>query len=333
MEQDRTLYKKELFPKRVNGFLNYLSSMRGMSDNTLIAYSTDLSIFFKYLKMDRNLVSDNIEFDSIDIADIDDSFISSITEDDLIAFIAWSMNERNNNDKTRARKTACLKSFFRYLYKHSKIIQINPAVDLETPKIGKRNPIFLSLEESIKLLESINSRNTIRDHCIVTLFLNCGIRLSELCRINLIDIKDDTLSVIGKGNKQRSIPLNDACVSAISTYLLLRKEILKKCPKDKVSKDASKALFLSERKNRINKRTVQELVEKYIKEAGLDGRKYSVHKLRHTAATLSYRNGADILSVQQLLGHESVSTTQIYVHIVDDQLRKAVNVNPLGRLK
>lgn len=336
MEQKRLPYNKRILPQCTVNFLNYLPAMRGASKNTLIGYASDLALFFKYLKLERGLVDPTIDFKDIVISDIDTTFLSSITEEDLMAFINWTTMERNNTEKTRARKVACLKSFFRYLHKKAKIIENNPAIDLETPKVGKRKPIFLTYEESIQLLEAIKSRNSVRDYCIVTLFLNCGLRLSELCSINVVDIRNDTLSVIGKGNKQRIIPLNEACMEAIHKYLETRELIIKNAEmteKKTLSPDAKKALFLSERKQRISKRTVQVLVEKYIKEAGLYGRKYTVHKLRHTAATLSYRGGADILAVQQLLGHENVSTTQIYVHLVDDHVRTAVTANPLSKRK
>lgn len=332
MQQKKLPYNKNVLPRSVINFMNYLPAMRGCSNNTLIAYSTDLTLFLKYIKIDRGLVNPNINFNQIDITDIDNTLLSSITEEDLMAFINWTIYERNNSEKTRARKIACLKSFFRYLHKKAKIIDNNPAIDLESPKAGKRKPIFLSYDESIHLLGTIKSRNAIRDYCIITLFLNCGLRLSELCSIDVIDMKDDTLSVVGKGNKERRIPLNQACLDAIGKYLPIREHIIT-TSKSTLSEDANKALFLSERKKRINQRTVQELVAKYVKEAGLEGRRYSVHKLRHTAATLSYRGGADILSIQQLLGHESVSTTQIYVHLSDDHVRTAVTANPLSQRK
>lgn len=337
MQQRKKLpYNKNILPKCVVNFLNYLPAMRGASKNTLIGYSSDLVLFFKYLKIERGLVDPTVDFNDIKISDIENSLLSSITEEDLIGFINWTIIERNNTEKTRARKVACLKSFFRYLHKKAKIIENNPAMDLESPRVGKRKPIFLTYDESLQLLSSINSRNNVRDFCIITLFLNCGLRLSELCSINVIDIRDDTLSVIGKGNKQRIIPLNEACMDAINKYLEVREDMIQKAEavdKKSLSSDAKKALFLSERKQRISKRTVQVLVEKYVKEAGLHGRKYTVHKLRHTAATLSYRGGADILAIQQLLGHESVSTTQIYVHLVDDHVRTAVSANPLSKRK
>jgi integrase/recombinase XerD len=266
LQQRKLPYKKEVLPRCVINFLNYLPAMRGCSDNTLIAYSSDLILFFKYIKTDRGLVNPNTDFNQIDIRDIDNTLLSSITEEDLMAFINWTIYERNNSEKTRARKIACLKSFFRYLHKKAKVIENNPAVDLESPKIGKRKPIFLTYEESLKLLESINSRNAIRDNCIITLFLNCGIRLSELCNINLMDIKGDTLSVVGKGNKERVIPLNEVCLEAINRYLPIRQKMLE-INNTTDSDDASKALFLSERKKRISQRTVQELVEKYVKKA------------------------------------------------------------------
>lgn len=345
LERKKLPYRRELLPKCVLNYLNYLPAMRGCSNNTLAAYASDLLLFFKFIKLDQGLVDYDTDLDKIDVTDINNDLIRSITEEDLISFINWTIQERNNVEKTRARKIACLRSFFRYLHKKAKIIDNNPATDLESPKAGKRKPIFLTYEESLALLNVIHSRNTLRDHCIITLFLNCGLRLSELCSINIMDIKDNNLSVIGKGNKERRIPLNDSCMRAIAAYLPVREMKLnaKKAGKQSgiddslqpaiISEDAMHALFVSERKQRIKQRTVQELVEKYVDKAGLTGRKYSPHKLRHTAATLSYKGGADILSIQQLLGHESISTTQIYVHLADDHVRTAVTANPLGKIE
>lgn len=232
---------------------------------------------------------------------------------------------------TRARKISAIRVFFKYLTSKAKIIDVNPAQDLETPKLGKRMPRYLSLEESKKLLnvsQDDTDRNSVRDHAIITLFLNCGMRLSELVGINIsnIDFSESRMTVIGKGNKERTIYLNKACMNALKDYLSIR-------PHDKVKNDSRDALFLSERKERISNRAVQNIVKNELARAGLDTTKYSVHKLRHTAATLMYQYGdVDIRALQELLGHESISTTEIYTHVNDERVRNAVENNPLADL-
>lgn len=313
-------------PKKLNEFLNYLSVIRGKSNNTVIGYKIDLIMFFRFMKFYRGLCAENVEFDEIEISEIDDNLIKSITLSDLYAFLSFTENQRNNSSFARARKVAAIKSFFKYLNTKTKVLSENPALDLETPKIDKRNPVYLTLDESKNLLSAIDEsyKHSKRDLCIITLFLNCGLRLSELCSINVSKIKNDTLTVIGKGNKERTVYLNKSCLKAIAEYMSVRNktEIL----------DAHKdALFISERKCRINKRTVEKIVKKYIGAAGLDISKYTPHKLRHTAATLMYKHGkVDIRSLQKILGHENISTTQIYTHVDDDKLREAINSNPLN---
>ena len=242
--------------------------------------------------------------------------------------------ELKSKSATRARKASTIRVFFNYLSQKANLIEINPAQNLETPKSDKRLPKYLNLEESKKLLEvtsNEDNRNYQRDYAIMTLFLNCGLRLSELVGINIqdIDFSEAKLNVIGKGNKERTIYLNKACLSALSEYLSVR-------PKNGVKVDklhSEKALFLSERKERISRRTVQYIVNKELKQAGWDSSKYSVHKLRHTAATLMYQYGnVDIRALQELLGHESISTTEIYTHVDNSQVRNAVESNPLANL-
>ena len=242
--------------------------------------------------------------------------------------------ELKSKSATRARKASTIRVFFNYLSQKANLIEINPAQNLETPKSDKRLPKYLNLEESKKLLEvtsNEDNRNYQRDYAIMTLFLNCGLRLSELVGINIqdIDFSEAKLTVIGKGNKERTIYLNKACLNALSEYLSVR-------PKNGVKVDklhSEKALFLSERKERISRRTVQYIVDKELKRAGLDSSKYSVHKLRHTAATLMYQYGnVDIRALQELLGHESISTTEIYTHVDNSQVRNAVESNPLANL-
>lgn len=308
-------------PPILEEFLNYFSTIKARSPNTVKAYEYDLVLFFRFIKVRKNLSSDS-DFDQIDISDVDISLIESIDLNDLYAYLSFVTHERSNTPPARARKVASLRSFYNYLYAKRKVITKNPALELESPKLGIRQPVYLTLDESMKLLDSIDGPFKERDYAIITLFLNCGLRLSELANINISDIKDDKLTVIGKGNKQRTVYLNDACISAINEYLKVR-------PHDGV-KD-KKALFLSKRLQRISIKTIQYIVKKHLKDANLDGKKYSTHKLRHTAATLMYRYGkVDIRTLQRLLGHSNVSTTQIYTHVDDSQLRDAVSKNPLS---
>lgn len=311
----------EMFPV-LQDFLSYMLTIKGKSQNTVQVYFYDLRVFFRFMKLHRNLADKETEFENISITDIDLDFIKTITLSDLYAFLAFASNNRDNSSYARARKVASLKSFFKYVTLKAKLLDTNPAAELESPKILKRLPRYLNVEESKQLLNSIDGQFSERDYAIITIFLNCGLRLSELVGINLNNIKGTSLNVIGKGNKERSIPLNQACIKALEAYMRVR-------PANGV-KDRN-ALFLSERKQRISKESVQKIVKKYIKAAGLDPDRYSTHKLRHTAATLMYKYGhVDIRSLQELLGHESISTTQIYTHLDSNQLRTAVESNPLA---
>lgn len=317
------IYNQEL-PSYLNEFLNYLGTIKGKSKNTLEGYRIDLTMFLRFLKIYKGLEKENSEFDKIDIRNIDINRIKEITLSDLFSFISFTENYRNNKSYARARKVASLKSFFKYLHSKAKLINENPALELESPQIDKRNPIYLSLDESTLLLKSIDGKFKERDYCIITFFLNCGMRLSELCSINISNIKDDILTVVGKGNKERTIYLNKSCIKALKRYLDSRDEYLNKI-KDK------DALFISKNYTRINKRSIEIMLKKYLKKANLDSKKYTPHKLRHTAATLMYKYGnVDIRSLQKILGHESVSTTQIYTHVDDEKLREAIKSNPLN---
>lgn len=313
------IYDSEL-PALLNEYIGYLVSVKGKSMNTINGYKIDLRLFLKYTKKIKYKLTD--ETDNVIISDIDEAFIKGIRLGDLYSFINYITLKRDNSAYARARKTAAIRSFFNYLETKAKIIKDNPARELETPKIGKKNPVYLTLDQSKSLLHIIDGRNKERDYAIIVLFLNCGMRLSELVSIDTTKIKGDTLTVTGKGNKERTIYLNDAAINAINQYISVRPK------EDLLDKDA---LFLSERKRRINKSTVEKLVKKYVRNAGLFGEKYTPHKLRHTAATLMYKYGhVDIRAIQQILGHESVATTQIYTHIDDERLREAVKSNPLA---
>lgn len=309
-------------PPVLSDYLNYMQTIKGKSQNTVKVYFYDLRLFLRFMKVYRKIADKNIDFDNIDITDIDISFIKSITLSDLYAFMSFVSNSRDNSSFARARKVASLKSFFKYLTLKAKLLDANPAQELESPKILKRLPRYLNIDESKQLLNSVDGTFSERDYAIITIFLNCGLRLSELVGINLNNIKGNVMTVIGKGGKERSIPLNSACMKALESYMKVR-------PVDGV-RDRN-ALFLSKRKQRISKELVQKIVKKYIKSAGLDPERYSTHKLRHTAATLMYKYGnVDIRSLQELLGHVSISTTQIYTHLDAIQLRNAVESNPLA---
>ncbi|NTV90306.1 MAG: tyrosine recombinase XerC [Clostridiales bacterium] len=309
-------------PVVLQDFLSFMQTIKGKSINTVKVYFYDLRLFLRFLKVHKNLADKDSEFDKISISDIDVDLLKTVRLSDLYAFMSYVSNSRDNSYHARARKVASLKSFFKYLSVKAKLLESNPAAELESPKILKRLPKYLNIEESKQLLQSVDGKYTERDYAIITLFLNCGMRLSELVGINLNNIKNENLTVIGKGDKERTIPLNSACIEALKAYMTVR-------PVDGV-KDKN-ALFISERKQRISKDTVQKLVKKYIREAGLDPERYSTHKLRHTAATLMYKYGnVDIRTLQELLGHESISTTEIYTHLDSARVRNAVDSNPLS---
>lgn len=304
-------------------FLVYMETIKGKSGNTIKEYHYDLLMFFRFMKQRRNLVSNDVPFDEIAAGDFSLNDLSSVTLSDLYAFLNYVNSDRHAKPATRARKVACLHSFFKYATQKANLLKDNPAAELESPKLSRRLPRYLELEESRELLDSIDGEFEERDTCILTLFLNCGMRLSELVGINLTDLRENTLTVIGKGDKERTIYLNDACMHVLKTYLAVRPSVQEK--------NGKMPLFVSKRRRRISPKTVQYTVKKYITKAGLDPRKYSVHKLRHTAATLMYSYGnVDIRALQEILGHESVSTTQIYTHTNNAQLKEAVSKNPLA---
>lgn len=320
-------------PSYLNSFLDYTITILNKSPNTVKEYNYDLAMFLKYIKIRFNMTKEE-DFSNIEIKDITLDTIKNIKLDDIHAFLSYLANTYHSKATTRARKVSSIRVFFNYLSAKANLIEINPAQNLETPKLDKRLPKYLSLEDSQKLLNvtsNEDNRNYKRDYAIITLFLNCGMRLSELVGINIndIDFSDCKMTVIGKGNKERDVYLNKACMRAINDYIDVR-------PKDGIKtdkKNSKQALFLSERKERISNRTVQYIVEKELLSAGLDTKKYSVHKLRHTAATLMYQYGnVDIRALQEVLGHESISTTEIYTHVANQQARNAVESNPLANI-
>jgi len=311
-------------PSYLKDFLTYMEAIRGKSKNTVKEYCFDLRTFLRFLMVLRGLASQE-DFETISIAGISVETIATITLHDLYEFLAYTSSERLNNANSRARKVAALRSFFKYMHVKAKLIPDNPAKDLDSPKIPKSLPKYLTLDESKSLLQNIDGNNKYRDYAIITLFLNCGMRLSELVGINVRDIKDNKLTVIGKGNKERVIYLNQACEKALHDYIALER------PKEGIKVPHQNALFISRNKQRISNKTVQHIIKMHLKAAGLDETKYSVHKLRHTAATLMYQHGhVDVRVLQEILGHTNLATTQIYTHLDSEQLRKAADSNPLA---
>lgn len=316
----------DIFPSYIVEFLNYYSVIKNRSSLTVEEYANDLATFFRFLKVIRGIASKETPFEEIYIKDITLEMISGVSLNDAYMFLVYCKDQRNNNEKTRARKATTLRNFYKYLTVQKRLIDDNPLQELDSPKIKKSLPKYLTLEESVALLNAVDGKYKERDYCIITLFLNCGMRLSELCSLNLSDIRtNNTLVVTGKGNKERTIYLNDACIDAINAYLPHR-------PVDGV-KDKN-ALFISRQMGRISNKTVQYIVKSTLEKAGLGDRNLSTHKLRHTAATLMYQYGdVDVLAIKEILGHESLSTTQIYTHILDEQLQKAAASNPLSGIK
>lgn len=308
-------------------YKNYMLAVLGRSELTVKEYTYDIVNFFRFWKRDKGIVPKDTPLEEIDISDITVKDINKVRSDDLLVFLIYLGREKKQSNATRARHIASLKSFFKYCHSRKHLIDENPAYDIETPKIGKRLPKYLTLDQSQKLLETAYespAESNERDYCMLTLFLNCGLRLAELRGIDIDHIHDTTLTVIGKGNKERTIYLNKACLEAIDEWLPKRAEI-------KIKPSASKALFVSRRGTRISDDMIQIVIKRLLMQAGIDTRVYSVHKLRHTAATLMYKYGhVDIRNLQMILGHQSVSTTQIYTHVDEQQLQDAVNSNPLS---
>lgn len=322
-------------PEIIKGFLIYHETIKGHSKKTVEEYYLDLRTFFRYLKIVRGIVPRNTELDEISISDIDLDFVKSVTVSEAYEYLAFLSRDRVKNQRsrdteygtkasTRARKVSTLRSYYKYLCVKSKQLDTNPLQDLDVPKIPNSLPRYLTLSEAQSLLSSVDSKNKERDYCILCIFLNCGLRISEIVGLNIQDIRDDHLRVFGKGSKERIIYLNQATADAIAQYMEVRKSI---------AAIDNNALFLSNRRTRISREAVHSMVKNSLKRAGLDPDKYSSHKLRHTAATLMLQSGVDVRTLQEVLGHENLNTTQIYTHIDNTELRIAAEANPLSNFK
>ena len=309
-------------PEIVKRFLIYIQTVKNHSSKTVDEYFFDLRTFFRYMKLSRIPCSNGIKLEDINIDDIDLDFIREIKSIDVFEYMNYLIKVRENDSSTRSRKIASLRSFFKYLTIKLNLLENNPMEAIDAPKLKKKLPKYMTLDESLRFLNTIREKggkNKERDYAIATLFLNCGIRLSELVRINFDDIGgDNSLRIYGKGSKERIIYLNKACLQALEDYKRVRGE----------SKD-KKAVFLSRNKTRISAKTVQFFIKKYFDLSGLSHKKLSTHKLRHTAATLMYQNGVDIRILKDVLGHKSILLTQIYTHTTPHSLKQAFDKNPL----
>lgn len=319
-------------PAVIRDFLIYHETIKGHSKATVDEYFLDLRNFFRFLKIERGLVNRNTDFNDISILDVDLEFVGAVTLTEVYSYLSYLARDRQLHENarspeyglnaaSRARKIATIRSFYKYLTNKTKQLEVNPVADLDTPKVPKTLPRYLTLEESQRLLSTIDGVNKERDYCIICLFLNCGLRISEIVGLDISDVNENSLRIMGKGSKERIVYLNEACISAIQAYLPVR---------SMMAPLHEPAMFLSNRRKRISVDSVQVLVKKNLKKAGLDADKFSPHKLRHTAATLMLQNGVDVRTLQEVLGHENLNTTQIYTHVDNAELRVAAEANPLS---
>lgn len=321
-------------PKVLRDFLTYHETIKGQSPLTISEYYLDLRMFLRFIKLMRDDMPIDTDLDLIDIRNIDIKFLQEIESSDIFDFLSYLANDRTSDPNvhtsdrgisstSRARKLSAIKSFYKYLTVRTKQLEENPVADLEYPKLRKSLPKYLTMEQSASLLKAVNGPNQVRDYAILMLFLNCGIRRSELVGLNLTDVYEDRIRVVGKGNKERFVYFGTACRKAIDAYLVERS--------DRVLTD-NRALFGSRDNNRISVTAVHRLVKKALLQAGLDSSQFSAHKLRHTAATMMLSGGVDVKTVQEVLGHENLNTTQIYTHIENTELKIAAEANPLSKL-
>lgn len=321
-------------PQILRDFLTYHENIKGQSPRTISEYYLDLRMFLRFIKLMRNDMPINTSLDDIPIKDVDLKFVGSITTSEIFDFLSYLANDRPlNPDSTftdygiepaaRSRKLSAIKSFYKYLTVRTKQLQENPVADLEYPKLRKSLPKYLTMSQAAALLQAVSGQNAKRDYAILMIFLNCGIRRSELVGLNITDVYEDRIRVVGKGNKERIVYFGSSCRKALDAYLEER---------NKMTLTDNRALFGSRNGNRISVTAVHRLVDKALLKAGLDTTQFSAHKLRHTAATMMLSGGVDVKTVQEVLGHENLNTTQIYTHIENTELKLAAEANPLSKL-
>ena len=317
-------FQDEAFPI-LKEYLYYQQTIRQKSIKTVDEYFLDLRTFFRFMKVYRKQVPEDADFQSVTIDDIDLAFVETISLNDAYEYMNYLQRERGNNAAARARKCSSLKGFFKFITQKKHYLEKDPIEELEIPKTKKALPKYLTLEQSIELLNAVEGEHRERDYAIITLFLNCGLRVSEMAGLNYTDIRNDrTIRVLGKGNKERIIYLNSSCINAINDYMRVR-------PVDEV-KDKN-ALFISRNHRRMSVKTIQAMVYKYLEKIGLSAQGSSCHKLRHTAATLMYQHGGvDVRVLKDVLGHENLGTTEIYTHLSSEQMKNAAESNPLAKI-
>lgn len=327
-------------PPLLRDFLSYHENIKVHSPKTIEEYFWDLRLFFRYLKQQRRPELRKMPFDEVDILDVDLELIRSVTVSDILGYMTFLSQKRSGigrtddrkgghhglTAKSKARKQASIRSFYNYLTKTMHLLEVNPALSIDSPKQKKTLPHYLEESECHRLLDAVSGPFAERDYCMILLFLSCGLRISELVGLNISDIRDDTVRVRGKGSKERILFLNEACQEAIDDYLMVRDG-------ERVTESDKDALFINKNYCRIGVRGVQKMVDKALIRAGLDVKTYSPHKLRHSAATLMLQNGVDVRTLQDVLGHENLNTTQIYTHIDNEGLRVAAAANPLSKRK
>ena len=315
-------------PPYLQEYLNYIATIKMRSELTVKNYYTDIKLFLRYIKQENGFCGKE-DFNNITIADVSEELVKKTTLNDLLSFLAYVSSERDNHGNARARKAVSLRQFFKYLTIKKLWFDVSPAQNLELPSPKKSLPKHLTIEQATELLKAcsdFSSWEGYRDYCMITFFLNCGMRLSELVGINCNDYMSTKvgeqivtyIKILGKGSKERIVYLNSACITAYQNYINVRPS----------AKD--KALFISRRGTRISNRRVEQIIEEKLKLSGLSGMGFSVHKLRHTAATLMYQNGVDVRVLKEVLGHENLDTTQIYTHVANEQIRNAIDMNPLA---
>ncbi|WP_345798838.1 tyrosine recombinase XerC [Bacillus sp. Cr_A10] len=313
-------------PKIMKDFLVYLTTIKGKSLRTRKEYEYDLKLFFRFLKA----IEDDIdpgEIQTINISDINIEWIREVTLEDIYLFLEYCEVQRNNSTASRARKAATIKSFFKYLKGKRRLLEYNPADELESPKIGKKKPIYMNQQEAEQFIAAIRRNNHYyRNFSMVMFFLNLGIRVSELCNLNINSIQGNLLSVIGKGDKERTVFMNNVCLRSLEIYKEKERKYIHGASKHE-------ALFLSQKGTRLTRQTVAKIIKQIKEDAGIQKEKITPHKLRHTSATIMYKNGADIRSLQHILGHTSVSTTQIYTHVEDKEIQQVIDNNPFNHLE
>lgn len=314
-------------PQYLNEFFTYQRVVKIKAERTLESYYIDLRLFLRYVKLTKGGINSDTPIKEITISDVPLELVKDFSKLDILNYLSYVATERKNTAKTRHRKLASLKVFYKCLYRDLNLIPADPTKDVDYPKMHEHLPKFLTLDESLKLLVNMHDDDPFyyRNYCIITLFLNCGMRLSELVGLNMQDVNLDerSMRLLGKGNKERFIHINDACADSLVRYLNERKS----------SVDEPNALFLSKRGTRITNRRVQQIVDSALKDSNLDQQGYSTHKLRHTAATLMYQHGnVDTLILKEILGHKSISTTEIYTHISNESVKEAMDASPLANI-